>query len=92
MTFAFLMPTPFKDAYRNGTGQAALRAARQADPERHAEGAAAGEDPEMTQIRFTKENRFAVGSRIAVNSFDRWVKEKLTGLNSHASTSTPSSC
>ena len=37
----------------------------------------------MTAIGAMKENRFAVGSRIAVNSFDRWVKEKLTGLNTH---------
>jgi phosphatidylserine/phosphatidylglycerophosphate/cardiolipin synthase-like enzyme len=30
-----------------------------------------------------KENRFAVGSRISTNRFDRWVKEVLTGLNQH---------
>ncbi|MFN7976501.1 MAG: hypothetical protein U0P30_00100 [Vicinamibacterales bacterium] len=36
MTFAFGMPAIFKEAYR--TGVAPLRAARQADPERHEEG------------------------------------------------------
>lgn len=29
-------------------------------------------------------NRFAIGSMIRANSFDRWLQEKLTGLNSHA--------
>jgi len=37
----------------------------------------------MLLLRLMKQNRFAVGSRIAVNSFDRWVKERLTGLNQH---------
>ena len=37
----------------------------------------------MRRLRAKRENRFAVGSRITVNRFDRWVKEKLSGLNTH---------
>jgi len=38
---------------------------------------------EMLQIRKMVENRIAVGSRLALNQFDRWLKEQLTGLNQH---------
>ena len=83
MTFAFGMPAIFKNAYR--TGQARLRYALldKLIPSGTPKAKQAAAIQEMTTLRFMKENRFAVGSRIAVNSFDRWVKERLTGLNSH---------
>lgn len=83
MTFAFGMPAIFKNAYR--TGQARLRYALldKLIPSGTPTASRPAAIQEMTNLRFMKENRFAVGSRIAVNSFDRWVKERLTGLNSH---------
>ena len=83
MTFAFGMPAPFKDAYRNGRARLRYALLDKLIPSGTPTAQQPAKIAEMTQIRFMKENRFAVGSRIAVNSFDRWVKERLTGLNSH---------
>lgn len=38
---------------------------------------------EMTNLRKMVENRIAVGSTLPLNTFDRWVREQLTGLNEH---------
>lgn len=40
---------------------------------------------EKTVLRLRKLNfnRFAIGSTIRVNAFDKWLKERLTGLNTH---------
>ena len=37
----------------------------------------------MTDLRKMVANRFAVGSTMPLNLFDRWTREKLTGLNQH---------
>jgi phosphatidylserine/phosphatidylglycerophosphate/cardiolipin synthase-like enzyme len=83
MTFAFGMGQPFRDAYRDGT--APLRYALMEDLLASGIRKAAREQAqaEMTALRRLAENRFAVGNRIKTNAFDRWVAEKLTGLNVH---------
>jgi phosphatidylserine/phosphatidylglycerophosphate/cardiolipin synthase-like enzyme len=83
MTFPFGMGDHFKDAYRSG--QAQLRYALMdkllgSGVRKDKKEAALAE---MKEIRQMKENRIAVGSSVAVPSFDRWVKEHLTGLNKH---------
>jgi phosphatidylserine/phosphatidylglycerophosphate/cardiolipin synthase-like enzyme len=40
-------------------------------------------EAEVLRLRKLPFNRFAIGSAIRVNSFDKWLKEKLSGLNSH---------
>jgi phosphatidylserine/phosphatidylglycerophosphate/cardiolipin synthase-like enzyme len=83
MTFAFGINKVFLDAYANGT--AVLRYAmldKLLAPGVRKEQRPAAEEA-MKKLRFMKENRFAVGNRIAINKFDRWVKETLTGLNEH---------
>ena len=83
MTFAFGINKVFLDAYMNGTAK--LRYAlldKLLGPGIRKEQKPAAEAA-MKQLRFMKENRFAVGNRISVNKFDRWVKEILTGLNAH---------
>lgn len=83
MTFPFGMGELFKDAYK--TGIAPLRYAlmdKLLGPGVRKEKREAALE-EMKQIRQMKANRIAVGSLIASNAFDRWVKENLTGLNSH---------
>lgn len=83
MTFAFGINKVFLDVYQNG--KAKLRYAlldKLLGPGVRKDKRAAAE-AQMKQLRMMKENRFAVGSRIAVNKFDRWVKETLTGLNTH---------
>lgn len=83
MTFPFGMNSLFKDVYRSGS--AGLRYALMdklipAGVRKEKRDAAIAE---MTALRKMKENRLAVGSRIAVNAFDRWLPEILTGLNRH---------
>jgi phosphatidylserine/phosphatidylglycerophosphate/cardiolipin synthase-like enzyme len=83
MTFAFGINKAFVDVYENG--QAMLRYAlldkllgpgvKKADRPKA--------EQAMRQLRAKPENRFAVGNVIAVNEFDRWLKETLTGLNEH---------
>jgi phosphatidylserine/phosphatidylglycerophosphate/cardiolipin synthase-like enzyme len=83
MTFAFGINKVFLDAYTNGTAQ--LRYAlldKLLGPGIRKDQRPAAEAA-MKQLRFMKENRFAVGNRISINKFDRWVKETLTGLNAH---------
>jgi phosphatidylserine/phosphatidylglycerophosphate/cardiolipin synthase-like enzyme len=83
MTFAFGINRVFLDVYQ--AGRAKLRYAlldKLLGPGvRKAERPAA--EKEMRRLRAMKENRFAVGNRISTNRFDRWVKETLTGLNTH---------
>ena len=40
-------------------------------------------EAEVLRLRKLPFNRFAIGSLIRVNSFDKWLKEGLSGLNSH---------
>lgn len=83
MTFAFGINKVFMDVYKNG--QAKLRYALldkllRSGIKKEERPAA---EKEMRQLRFMKENRFAVGNKIPTNSFDRWLNEKLPGLNTH---------
>ena len=83
MTFAFGINKVFLDAYTNGTAK--LRYAlldKLLGPGIRKDQRPAAEAA-MKQLRFMEENRFAVGNRITINKFDRWVKETLTGLNAH---------
>ena len=83
MTFAFGMTDVFKDVYANA--QAPLRFAlleqktrsMQAGPEKTAE------ENKIQQLRNMPENVFAVGDFIRTNEVDGWLKERLSGLNSH---------
>jgi len=83
MTFAFGMTDTFKDVYANA--QAPLRFAlleqktrsMQAGPEKTAE------ENKIQQLRNMPENVFAVGDFIRTNEVDGWLKERLSGLNSH---------
>lgn len=83
MTFAFGMGTRFRDAYRDGTAplRYALLDKLLASGVPAAKRAAA--EAEMLALRKQVENRFAVGNLLATNKFDRWVREALTGLNTH---------
>jgi len=83
MTFAFGINKLFLDVYDHG--RAKLRYAlldKLLGPGVRKEKRAAAEE-EMKRLRMMKENRFAVGNRLATNQFDRWSKEILTGLNAH---------
>lgn len=83
MTFAFGMNDLFKAAYT--TGRAPLRYALMDKllPSGVRQAQRAAEEAEMLALRRKVENRVAVGNRILTNRFDRWLAERLTGLNEH---------
>lgn len=83
MSFAFGMHDLFKEAYRSG--KAGLRYAlmdQLLGPGLRKDKKQAATD-EMVTLRKQVANRFAVGNRITTNTFDRWLRESLTGLNTH---------
>ena len=47
-------------------------------------GATAEAKQTVSALRQRPDNRFAIGNHLATNSFDRWVGERLSGLNRHA--------
>jgi phosphatidylserine/phosphatidylglycerophosphate/cardiolipin synthase-like enzyme len=82
MTFAFGINDIFKDVYRTARTpfrlallEAATRPMKKGSPELKAEQQA------VQQLRNMPENTFAIGSLIATNKIDGWVKEQLSGLN-----------
>jgi phosphatidylserine/phosphatidylglycerophosphate/cardiolipin synthase-like enzyme len=82
MSFAFGMHPVFQDAYQNGT--APLRFAlmeSMAGPGTKAQQAAA--EAKIIALRKLEENKFAIGAFLPHGAFDRWLAEKLSGLNEH---------
>lgn len=82
MTFAFGMNDKFKQVYRDSGAMLRFALMEQTtrpmdadDPDRAAEEAA------IQALRNMPENVFAVGSFIASNAVDGWLKEKLSGLS-----------
>ncbi|MEM9428902.1 MAG: phospholipase D-like domain-containing protein [Pseudomonadota bacterium] len=83
ITFAFGMNDIFKEVY--DTANAPFRLAlmekktrpMREGPERDAE------EARIQALRNKPENVFAIGDFIRTNSVDGWLKERLTGLNSH---------
>ena len=80
-TFAFGMHDLFQDAYRNSPAK--LRYAlmekptrpMRAGPERDAA------EAKIRDLRALEENRFAIGTHFEMNKFDRWLGERVSGLN-----------
>jgi phosphatidylserine/phosphatidylglycerophosphate/cardiolipin synthase-like enzyme len=81
MTFAFGMDVQFQEAYR--TGRAPLRYAlmeAMSGPTRTAAQKAANEAA-IIALRRLPANKFAVGAFLKTGAFDRWLAERLSGLN-----------
>lgn len=84
MTFAFGMNDKFKDVYRTSPAklrfalmEAKTRPMKKTDPKR------AAEEEAIQALRNMPENVFAVGSFIATNAIDGWLKERLSGLSTN---------
>ena len=84
MTFAFGMNDMFKAVYRTSTAglrfalmEEKTRPMGKDDPDRAVEEAA------IQALRNMPENVFAVGSFIATNAVDGWLKERLSGLSTN---------
>ncbi len=81
MTFAFGMHPLFQDAYRGG--QAPLRYAlmeKMSGPTKTAEERKANEAL-IIQLRKMRQNKFAIGAQLRSGAFNRWLAERLSGLN-----------
>ncbi len=83
MTFAFGINKKFIPAYENGASRLRYALLDKLLPPGIRKEARPAAEQAMLTLRAQKENRFAVGNRLAVNQFDRWVRETLTGLNAH---------
>jgi len=84
ITFAFGMHDLFKDVYRRSTAglrfalmEEKTRPLKKGSPQRIAE------EEAIQQLRNMPENVFAVGSFIATNAIDGWLKERLSGFSSN---------
>jgi phosphatidylserine/phosphatidylglycerophosphate/cardiolipin synthase-like enzyme len=77
MTFAFGINQRFHPVFEASTG--GLRYALLDSPGNNDEA-----QQKVKELRRKVFNRFAIGSYLAQNRFDRWVHEQLSGLNRHA--------
>ncbi len=85
MTFAFGMNDKFKEVFETGTAPYRLAvmekpAVSRGAAQKHIETA---EIARIQTMRQMKENTFAIGAFIRTNKIDGWLKERLTGLNTH---------
>jgi phosphatidylserine/phosphatidylglycerophosphate/cardiolipin synthase-like enzyme len=83
MTFAFGMNDIFKNVYQNCTAPL-----RMALLEKKTRSMANGpdkdaEEQKIQNLRNMPENVFAIGDFVRTNLIDGWLRERLTGLNSH---------
>jgi phosphatidylserine/phosphatidylglycerophosphate/cardiolipin synthase-like enzyme len=83
MTFAFGIHPLFQQVYR--TSSVPIRYAVLEKKTRPMEAGPArdAEERKIDELRFMEENLFAIGSRLTQDRFDRWLEERLTGLNSN---------
>ena len=83
MTFAFGMNDVFKEVYRSGSAPFRLALMEKASGPKRTKEAKKAEERKIQVLRNMPENTFAIGSLIKTNKIDGWVKERLTGLNTH---------
>lgn len=83
MTFAFGINKLFKKVYKNSSAPLRFALLEKLLPPGTRKEKRPAAKAEMLQLRKMISNRFAVGNIIRRNNLDRWVRENLTGLNSH---------
>ena len=83
MTFAFGMNDIFKNVYQNCVAPFRLALMEKKTRSMKAGPAKDAEEQKIQNLRNMPENVFAIGNFIRTNAFDGWLKERLTGLNSH---------
>jgi phosphatidylserine/phosphatidylglycerophosphate/cardiolipin synthase-like enzyme len=83
MTFAFGMNDIFKNVYQNGAAPFRLALLDKKTRSMRAGPEKVAEEQRIQDLRNMPENVFAIGGFIRTNAIDGWVKERLTGLNSH---------
>jgi phosphatidylserine/phosphatidylglycerophosphate/cardiolipin synthase-like enzyme len=83
MTFAFGMNDIFKNVYQNCAAPFRLALMEKKTRSMKAGPEKVAEEQKIQDLRNMPENVFAIGDFIRTNAIDGWVKERLTGLNSH---------
>ncbi|HEX2149605.1 MAG TPA: phospholipase D-like domain-containing protein [Actinomycetota bacterium] len=80
-TFAFGMHEGFQEVYRTSTARMRYALLEKVVRPMKAGPAREAAEKAIARLRFQPENRFAVGAHLQLNSFDRWLEERLSGLN-----------
>ncbi len=83
MTFAFGMNDVFKSVYENSTADLRFALMEKKTRSMKAGPAKDAEEQKIQNLRNKTANIFAIGDFIRTNNLDGWVKERLTGLNTH---------
>ncbi len=83
MTFAFGMHQLFQDAYRNGTAKLRYALMEKMSGPTKTDAQRKANEATIIALRKMEANKFAIGSYLGKGSFDRWLKERLSGLNAN---------
>ncbi|NOT47832.1 MAG: hypothetical protein HOP17_08790 [Acidobacteria bacterium] len=83
MTFAFGMNSVFKNVYQNSGARLRMALMEKATRPMEEGPEKTAEEQAIQTLRNMPENIFSIGDFVRVNTFDGWVKERLTGLNSN---------
>ncbi len=83
MTFAFGMHPLFQDVYATSSAPMRFALMEKATRPLAAGPARDAEVARINALRALPENRFAIGAYLKLNRFDRWLSERLSGLNNN---------
>ena len=83
MTFAFGINQVFQDVYKTGTAPLRFALLEQKTRSMKEGPAKKAEEKKIDDLRKKVENVFAIGGLVKDNKLEGWVKERLTGLNTH---------
>ncbi len=83
MSFAFGMNQKFQQVYLTGSAPLRYALMEKMVVARQDKAKQKAEEQKIIDLRMMDENLFAVGGYLGKDSFDRWLAETLSGLNSH---------
>jgi phosphatidylserine/phosphatidylglycerophosphate/cardiolipin synthase-like enzyme len=83
MTFAFGMHDLFQDAYKNGKARLRYALMEKMSGPTKSEAQRKANEAKIVALRKMEDNKFAVGSYLSKSTFDRWLAERLSGLNAN---------
>ncbi len=83
MTFAFGMHDLFQDAYRDGKARLRYALMEQMSGPTKTKAQRQANEAKIIALRKMEVNKFAIGGYLSKGVFDRWLKERLSGLNVH---------
>ncbi|MBI4594100.1 MAG: hypothetical protein HY728_07770, partial [Candidatus Rokubacteria bacterium] len=81
MTFAFGMHELFQDAYRTGTARLRYALMEKMSGPTKTEAQRQANEAKIIALRKMEPNKFAIGAQLRDGAFNRWLAERLSGLN-----------